>query len=90
MAEVILGNHTIEEREAYIQAHVAVCKRTTRKKLASGLKNTSGKEMSVERAKRRCARNSWVKYVRHVEGSDLANTDHADSTGVTNPPKEQP
>lgn len=63
---LLLGNHTPEEREEYIQAHMAIChissrgKRWNTKTSGPSLKGT----MSVHAGKRKCASKKWKRKLK--------------------------
>lgn len=54
---VILGGYTSEEREAFIEAHLKVCRSKRRKRITAP--SQSGAYRSERQSKRLCAKNHW-------------------------------
>ena len=64
--QLVLGDHTIAEREQFIMKHMEICTRNTRRKRYNT--KTSGPAirgtMSVHMAQRTCATKQWKKKVK--------------------------
>lgn len=63
---ILLGNHTLREREEYIRKHMAVCERTERRKRYNNKSSGPAPKgtMSVRMAQRKCATKKWKLKVK--------------------------
>lgn len=63
--QTALGGYTPEEREAFIEAHLKVCKSKRRKRITAP--SQSGAYESVRQSKRRCARKHWINKLQEED-----------------------
>lgn len=64
--QIVLGSHTLAERQEFVERHAGICSRSSRRKRYNNKSSGPAPKgsMSIHRAKMQCATKQWKKKIK--------------------------